>query len=218
MLLREIDTPFNVERFAIARYAVTWAQYRIFLDDPNGHSSSLWWWGGLRWRPEYERVSVQIDNHPVQEVSWYDAIAYCRWLSVRPGFTVRLPTEWEWQQAATLGRSTNLYAWGHDWQPLLANTRESRLRRAVAVGLYPGGELPVGARDMSGNVLEWCQNAYFEPAYTGDYGGMFRTMRGGSWFLIRQSARTLFRTGNDPYLRFNSVGFRLATSAPVLDA
>ena len=55
------------------------------------------------------------DNHPAENVSWYDAVAYCRWLSKRLGYEIQLPTEWEWQQAATGGDPTNQYPWGPDW-------------------------------------------------------------------------------------------------------
>lgn len=217
VVLRDSPEPHWMERFYIARYPVTWKQYRVFLEAPDGRND--WrWWEGLWRRPEYKREVTPIDNCPAQEVSWYDAVAYCRWLSDRLGYEVRLPFEWEWQQAATGGNSDYLYPWGRDWSANHANTRESGLRRAVAVGMYPHNESPVGAMDMSGNVLEWCQNEFRlrrgsdiprgpgEPAR--------RVLRGGSWFLVLSFARAHFRTGDNPYYRFNSVGFRLAASAP----
>ncbi|GAB4483084.1 MAG: hypothetical protein Kow00124_32340 [Anaerolineae bacterium] len=204
--------PFEVRHLWIARYPVTWAQYRIFLEAPDGHESPLWWDGLLR-RPEYPREVILRDNQPAQEVSWYDAVAYCRWLSYRIGFEVRLPTEWEWEMAASGGIATNHYPWGPQWIENQANTRESLLRRSLAVGLYPHAPSPVGALDMSGNVLEWCQNEYFNPAAT-DPGPAKRAYRGGSWFLIYEAARVTWRSGNDPYMRYNSVGFRLVTDDP----
>ena len=214
VLLRDSTEAVRIERFFIARYPVTWAQYRVFLEAEDGHRNPRWW-EGLRWRPEYEREVQLVDNQPAQEVSWYDAIAYTRWLSDRLHYEVRLPTEWEWQQAATGGDPENIFfPWGHDWCPACANTRESKLRRSVAVGLYPAGASPVGALDMSGNVLEWCLNRYADPDDITPGGDEPRALRGGSWFLVRRFARTLFRTGDHPFMRFNSVGFRLVTSDP----
>jgi formylglycine-generating enzyme required for sulfatase activity len=214
VLIGDVEAPFVVDPLFIARYPTTWAQYRIFLEAPDGFIDPQWW-DGLKQRPEYERSAIPVDNHPVQEVSWYDALAYCRWLSDRMGYIVRLPTEWEWQQAATGGKEHNIYPWGQHWSDMAANTRESGLRGATAVGLYPDAESPIGAVDMCGNVLEWCLNEYYRPEKTGIGGNASRTMRGGSWFLTLHYARTTSRVGDNPYHRFNSVGFRLATDAPL---
>lgn len=213
VVISDLPTPFAVEPFHIAKYPITWAQYRIFLEAPDGFIDPQWW-DGLKLRPEYERAAIPIDNHPAQEVSWYDAMAYCRWLSDRLGYAVRLPAEWEWQQAATGGKERRIYPWGQRWSSTSANTRESGLRGATAVGMYPHAESPVGALDMCGNVLEWCLNEYYQPANVDIAGEASRVMRGGSWFLTLHYARTISRVGDNPYYRFNSVGFRLAADAP----
>jgi formylglycine-generating enzyme required for sulfatase activity len=214
-LVGDAPGPVRVNRFYLARTPVTWAQYRIFLDTEDGHHD-LRWWEGLRRRPEYEREADLRDNQPVQEVSWYDAVAYCRWLSAHTDYDVRLPTEAEWQHAATGGDPDWLFPWGRDAGSAhlgYANTRESLLRRVTAVGLYPLGESPVGALDMAGTVLEWCSDGYIGATNSGEDGQERRVLRGGSWFLILSYARTMFRTAHDPYLRFNSVGFRLAANS-----
>ena len=210
--LRDFDEPFHCEDFYIAQYPVTWAQYNLFLEDALGHADARWW-DGLERRHEYERVDVPVSNLPAQEVSWYDAVAYCRWLSDRLGFEVRLPTEWEWEKAATDGDPDRVYAWGSTWQGDFANTRNSNLRRAIAVGMYPMGASPVGALDMTGNVLEWCINEFGDPRRMDVDSPASRVMRGGSWFLIPAYSRTTFRVGDNPYMRFNSVGFRLVASS-----
>lgn len=210
--LRDFDDPFHSEPFYIAQYPVTWAQYRLFLEDARGHGDPRWW-DGLQRRQEYERVDAPVSNRPAQEVSWYDAVAYCRWLSDRMGFEVRLPTEWEWERAATGGDPDRVYAWGSTWHADYANTRNSKLRRAIAVGMYPMAASPVGALDMTGNVLEWCANEFGEPWQVDVHSPNSRVMRGGSWFLIPAYSRTTFRVGDDPYMRFNSVGFRLAATS-----
>ncbi len=202
--------------FFIAKYPVTWMQYRAFLDAPDGHANPGWW-DGLRRRAEYAREVDLQDNQPVQEVSWFDAVAFCRWLTARSGIEVRLPHEAEWQQAATGGESGYNFPWGQSWERTHANTRESRLRRSTAVGMYPRGASPVGALDMAGNVLEWCANSSRDLDKT-DPDDLPRTYRGGSWFLIYPSARVTWRSGNDPYMRYNSVGFRLVTDDPSRDS
>ena len=113
-------------------------------------------------------------------MSWYDAVAYCRWLSKRLGYKIELPTEWEWQQAATGGDKANACPWGRDWDSERANTSKSGLSRTTAVGLYPQGASPVGALDMSGNVEEWCLNEYGNPKNVAVSGDERRVVRGGS--------------------------------------
>lgn len=209
----EYEELFSARRFWIAQYPVTWAQYRAFLDADDGHADERWWDDHIRYRPEYDREVFLRDNDPAQEVSWYDAAAYCRWFTHRTGIAARLPTEWEWELAATDGSTGNNFPWGQLWEANHANTREALLRYATAVGMYPHAAAPSGALDMSGNVLEWCQNEYSEP-HNVEPGPAKRANRGGSWFLVNDYARAVARTGHDPYLRYNSVGFRLAADDP----
>ena len=155
---------FEVEPFYIARYVVTVSQFTAFAMNEAYRDDE--WWKGLPMEPS-ERAPVQqyppVPNHPADLVSWYQAIAYCRWLSRALGYNVRLPTEWEWQQAAVAGNPTLLYPWGTEWHSDYANTKEGGVGRLVSVGLYPQGASPVGAMDMSGNMYEWCQNPYDDP-------------------------------------------------------
>jgi hypothetical protein len=207
-----VDERFDVGRFWLARYPITWAQYRVFLEEAHDDPQ---WWAGLRRREEYPRSSTLRDNHPAQEVSWYDAVAYTRWYFARTGVRVRLPTEWEWQHAANASDTLNVYPWGRDWRVNHANTRESRLRQVTAVGMYPQAVSPFGLYDMCGTVQEWCINHYADPAKTDlTTDDALRVTRGGSWFTVREYAHTTFRTGYDPYKRYNSIGFRLACDDP----
>ena len=172
---------FPVQPFAISKYPVTWAQYRSFLEAEDGYRQQRWWRGLAERQAQPGEQYRQQDNHPAENVSWYDAVAFCRWLSARLGYEVRLPTEWEWQQAATGGDPAREYPWGADWRPEYTNTLESGLGRTTAVGLYPQGASPVGALDMSGNVWEWCLNEHDHPQRTGLSGTARRVVRGGSW-------------------------------------
>jgi formylglycine-generating enzyme required for sulfatase activity len=130
------------------------------------------------------------------------------------GGAIRLPTEWEWQWAATGGRSEFEYPWGPEWDGDRTNTWESGSGRAVAVGLYPQGASPYGVLDMSGNVEEWCLNKYGRPENTGLRGGGARVVRGGSWCLDRDSARAADRLSRSPGAHDYRIGFRVVCCPP----
>jgi hypothetical protein len=107
-------------------------------------------------------------NRPAA-TNYQEAMAFCNWMTremrrrVSPSLSadypssweVRLPTEFEWEFAATEGRSY-LFPWGSEWDDARANSAKSKLARTVAVGMYPSGAAPTGALDMCGNVWEWC--------------------------------------------------------------
>ena len=155
----------TVGPFHIARYPITVAQYRAFIEAKDGWRDPAWWGDDLYRDPEGNTYEFgRFGNHPAVYVSWFDAVAFCRWLSRRLGFTVRLPDEWEWQQAATGGDDRNVFPWGADWdakqEPWRANTFESRLGAVTAVGMYPAGASSTGALDMAGTVWEWCLNKF----------------------------------------------------------
>ena len=210
-----MEGEFEVEPFHIAMYPVTYRQYRAFLDDPQGYANERWW-QGLEHEKEPGEQYRPTDNCPAENVSWYDAVAYCRWASARLGYEVRLPTEWEWQQAATGGDPRGQYPWGADWEEGRANTNESRLSRTTAVGMYPAGAPPRKAfSDMAGNVWEWCLNKYDPPEDTSVGGDARRVVRGGSWDDYRESARCAYRDCNDPGDRYDVIGFRVVCVSPI---
>ena len=148
-------------------------------------------------------------------------MAFCRWLGHRLRVDVRLADEWEWQQAATGGVSGKVYPWGGEWdakrEPQRANTFESRLGRATAVGMYPAGASLQGALDMAGTVWEWCRNQFDTPEVTGSRAGDFgaRALRGGSWGYVRGNARCAGRFRSHPHSRHDFVGFRVLCSSPI---
>jgi hypothetical protein len=206
---------FTVQPFEISQYPVTWAQYRCFLEADDGYRNRRWWQGLAKREAQPGEQYRRQDNHPAENVSWYDAVAYCRWLSARLGCEIRLPTEWEWQQAATGGHPGNEYPWGADWDAERANTLGCGLSRTTAVGMYPRGISPVGALDMSGNVQEWCLNAY-DDAKLVDIEGITRlVVRGGSWYFDRDLARASFRPPYDPGRRRSALGLRVVRSSPI---
>lgn len=111
-------------------------------------------------------VSLQAgDDFPRTDVSWYEAVAFCRWLTekaliLHPSGTsdhweIRLPSEQEWQRAAQ-GNDGREYPWGNRFDKARANTFESGIGAATPVTRFTGGASPFGVMDMCGNVWEWC--------------------------------------------------------------
>jgi formylglycine-generating enzyme required for sulfatase activity len=217
----EDTLPKEVEPFHIACYPITVAQYRAFIDAEDGWRDRAWWGEDLYREEEGDTYEFgRYGNHPAVYVSWFDAVAFCRWLSRRLGFTVRLLDEWEWQQAATGGHVDNVFPWGPNWdakaEPWRANTFENRLGQPTAVGMYPAGASPVGACDMAGTVWEWCLNKFKTPEvmHSGARDFDDRVLRGGSWINDQVYARAASRNRNSPSDRVNLIGFRVVCSSP----
>ncbi len=205
----------DVTPFFIAKHPLTYRQYRAFLEAEDGYRNPQWWENLVQQESPGEQYRP-IDNHPADNISLYDAIAFCRWLSARLGYEVRLPSEYEWQQAATGGDPDNIYPWGAEWSDQCANTTESHLSRTTAVGMYPCGVSNNGADrvfDLAGNVLEWClNNNHYQNEFTslGDDGGV---LRGGSWLDFPHNARTTCRFIYGPFGRCANFGVRICRSS-----
>ena len=210
--LEERNHVFAVKPFRIAKYPVTNEQFEAFLKAEDGYRNKTWW-EDIEQSPKAEDPSWQEANCPRETVSWYEAIAFCRWLSAQMGISIRLPTEWEWQQAATGGDLKREYPWEGEWAASRCNSWESRLSRTTAVGMYPQGATEQGVLDMAGNVREWCLNQYDNPeqpeAVHINKGGT-RVIRGGAWYDIPGYLRVSSRDGLYPDFRSNYIGVRLA--------
>ena len=145
--------------------------------------------------------------------NWYDAVAFCRWLSAKTGTRIRLPTEWEWQQAATGGDPQREYPWKGGWDASRCNSVESGVGRTTAVGMYLQGATEQGVLDMAGNVWEWCLNTYEELDTRITTGGL-RVFRGGSWDYSPGYLRVSTRNWLYAVTRLSYIGFRLAQDLP----
>jgi len=200
--------------YRIARYPVTNAQYAAFVRAGGYRQCRYWTTAGWKWRegdnvvaPEDYSEPFNLANHPVVGVSWYEAVAYCRWLTealraageLNEGETVALPGEAEWEKAArsTDGRG---YPWGDAPDPDRANYAGTGIGATSAVGCFPGGASPYGVEDLSGNVWEWCRTRW-----EGDY----RRYRGDD--ALEGTARRVVRGGQGPglpsqVLRFSGYG------------
>ncbi len=198
---------YDVSPFRIAKYPVTNEQFQAFLNAEDGHSNKQWWMN-IRQIKEAGEPSWEESNFPREMVSWYEAVAFCRWLGHRTNSSIRLPTEWEWQQAATGGDPQREYPWKGGWDGSQCNSSESRLNRTTAVGMYPRGATKQGVLDMAGNVWEWCQNTLYRDT-TIARGGT-RVVRGGSWHYGKKYLRVSDGHWNDVGDWLKDVGFRLA--------
>lgn len=155
---------------------------------------------------------------PVVGVCWYEARAYCAWLSAQTAKPFRLPTEAEWEAAAH-GRQGRYYAYGDHFQLNSSNTFESHIRRTTPIGIFPSGTTPEGCADMSGNVWDWTSSVFKRYPYAITDGredihltGIHRVLRGGSWNDVQSYSRTACRFHYDPSTRYAFYGFRISTS------
>jgi formylglycine-generating enzyme required for sulfatase activity len=213
-----IDRPYR-----ISRYPITVAQYNAFQLAGGYEQSHYWTAAGWQWRQEYRITgpngyagAFTAPNHPQVGVSWYEAVAFCAWLSEQLGHLVRLPTEAEWERAArhTDGR---LYPWGDVFTPSCCNLNDSGIGSTTAVGSFPAGNAACGAADLAGNVWEWCSTKWL-PTYA-NYasraddqlaGTERRVLRGGAFYnsrnLLRCATRNFYAL---PANRYSSIGFRV---------
>lgn len=217
----------TLDAFWIDRTEVTNAMFAKFIQETqyktvaerlgkggvfsNGSWSEV---SGTDWRhPNGPQTNlIGLDQHPVVQVSWNDALAYCSWAGRQ------LPTEAQWEKAAR-GTDGRTYPWGNDPQTTsLANNKSLNdgYEFTAPVGSYPAGASPYGALDMAGNVWEWV-NDWYDPTYyskspadnpTGPAFGESHVQRGGSW--DNGDLHVAFRNYVDPNYSQPNFGFRCA--------
>ncbi|HID52846.1 MAG TPA: NACHT domain-containing protein [Anaerolineae bacterium] len=199
--------------YRLSRYPITNAQFQCFVDAPDGDDPA--WWQGL---PEEEKQLVEPNfpyaNHPRVDVSWYQTVAFCRWLSDKLGQTINLPHEYEWEVAARWDEKKvdgRTYPWGGEFDPQMTNTQEGGIRQTTAVGIYPSGKNEaLELYDLSGNVWEWCRNKYDTPDDdVMDDTDKRRALRGGSWDDDHSLARAAYRSEYKPSDLFYHLGYRV---------
>jgi len=220
---QDIEQPqheVDLGEYYIARYPVTVAQFKAFVE-------------ANKYQPRDPDCLHGFANHPVVKVTWYDALAYCDWLTKQlpllpnlpaelcHGWQVALPTEAEWERAAR-GIGYRIYPWGNEFDPNKANTKETGIRKTSVVGCFPAGSSPEGLLDASGNVWEWTRSlegsypssnvgsecSITEILMTANQNSMI--LRGGSWSRDQWDARCTFRFKGNPDHWYSNRGFRVS--------
>jgi len=207
----------SLPEFSIGRYEVTNRQFARFADAARYKAEGAW--------RKYFRKGME--EHPVVSVSWYDAVAYCRWAGLR------LPTEAEWEKAAR-GGDGRIFPWGGEWDARRCNNRSldaaqmpARMaplhkgRGTTPVGAFKDGASFYGACDMAGNACEWTSSAFFPYPYRAGDGREGQAdpvevaVRGGSWAFDNIGFfRTDTRSRCKPPVFSFVIGFRVAASRP----
>jgi len=212
--------PVELPAYYLGIHAVTNAQYARFLTEQGPGKADLEKWILLD-NDCYVRQSGKgfeayggKDDHPVVQVSWFGAAAYCDWAGLR------LPSELEWEKASR-GTDGREYPWGNDWdETKCRNDMNKGNEKTCGVWGYPEGCSPWGHYQMSGNVWEWCADWYDSNAYgrykggnlTPPQSGSSRVLRGGSWRYDNSDRfRCAYRTAvSGPTARYYNYGFRAA--------
>ena len=214
----------------IGKYPVTNAQYKRFID-AGGYKNKAYWtdqgWQ-MRLKDHWQQPGFWEDSDranplsPVVGVSWHEAQAYCCWLQTQlsaqavamgliegfpENYSVRLPTNEEWERAAR-GVDGRKYPWGKDFKSNYANCRDAwevsaEDKGTTAVGLFFQGESPAGLLDAAGNVWEWTLDQ------DGDH-----YISGGSWDGHTVDLRCAIRIRYHPDGRYDNLGFRLVLGYP----
>ena len=213
------------QSFYLGVYPVTQEQYRQLTGVGLGPSHFTRTGGG-----KHRVAGLETGRFPVDNVSWYEALEFCRLLTALPeeargGRLYRLPTEAEWEYACRAGTTTP-FCFGASASSVRANfdgnfpyggaSRCLDLQRTERVGRYPANAW--GFFDMHGNVGEWCADWYGKDYYRisprrspeGPAQGNGRVVRGGSWIASGRLCRSAQRVSSTPGSHYNFVGFRVA--------
>jgi len=211
--------------FYMGKYEVTQGEFQEVM----GRNPSRF---STRGENKWQVSGMDTNRFPVENVSWNDAVEFCRKLSEKESRNYRLPTEAEWEYACRAGTKTP-FSFGSVLNGREANcngespygTAEKgpNLQRTTTVGSYPPNAF--GLHDMHGNVWEWCADWYHHYYYQiapekdppGPETGSSRVMRGAGWGNAASDCRSALRGSDAPTFR-RDVGFRVACDAPEISA
>ena len=186
--------------FRLARVPITNAQYKLFINATDYNAPPHW---------ARSEIPAGKENHPVTNVSWHDALAFCDWAGVR------LPTEAEWEKAAR-GVDGRIYPWGDALPDPTRCNFDLAIGMTSPVGEYPAGASPYGVLDVAGNVWEWTSTVwldtyedYLKQIENAGRTALRRVLRGGG-FRDVEFVRCAARSWDLPNQRYRDLGFRVA--------
>jgi len=185
----------SLDSFYMSKTLVTFDQYDLFCEETGREKPSDRGWGR--------------SDRPVINVSWDDVNDFCKWLSAKIDENVHLPTEAQWEYACRAGTTGDRYG---DLDEIAWYDKNSDKRNHPVAQKKPN---VFGLYDMLGNVWEWCNDFYGEYPTgavvdpTGPRSGVFRVLRGGSWFDLERFVQSAYRLRNNPSSRNNIYGLRL---------
>ncbi|MEO0869741.1 MAG: formylglycine-generating enzyme family protein [Cyanobacteria bacterium J06642_11] len=198
----------TIRPFLMGKYPVTQEQWRTVAALPKIERD-------LKAAPS----SFKGDNHPVERVSWYDAVEFCKRLSKKTGREYRLPSEAEWEYACRAG-TTTLFYFGESLTSEQANYGRGTTGQTTDVGSFPANNF--GLHDMHGNVLEWCLDHWHEnyegapidgSAWISSDKNALRLLRGGSWCYGPGVCRSVNRNRDARDFRSSLIGFRVVCAS-----
>ena len=196
----------SLKPFYISVTEITNAQYGRFLK-ATGYKAPLYW----------QDKNLDAPNQPVVGVTWFDAVAFCKWLTKATGAPCQLPTEAQWEAASRGGMVGQPYPWGSqapnadgvyraNYHTDLPGATGYRFTAPVGK-FHPNG---YGLYDMAGNVSEWCQDRYVPVRHGGPFQpGVLRLLKGGSWISGARDLRNAARQSAPPTYADGYIGFRV---------
>ena len=199
-----------LQEFWMAKTPVTNDQYRSFMTAV-GEAAHKNWTGGKTLKGKEE--------HPVINVTWDDAVAFCGWVSQVTEKIIRLPSEAEWEKTAR-GEGGRIYPWGDQKPDQNRCNFNNNMGGTTKVGSFsPYGDSSFGCADMAGNVWEWTSSLHQQYPYNSLDGREVassrkkRVLRGGSWSGNDDDVRAMTRNWNEPTYFDSYFGFRCCLEA-----
>ncbi len=180
-----------------------------------------WYPAGQQTQPSFwNSLAHNNPDQPVVGICWYEALAYCAWLSAQTGLRFRLPTEVEWEAAAR-GLGGRRFPFGNEFDSSRCNTFESHIRRATPIGIFPNGATPEGCVDLCGNIPTWTSSVYAPYPYNAEDGrensnsDERRIVKGIPFSFTGSTAPASWRHWLHPANRYYDFGFRLCCASPI---
>lgn len=212
------STTVKIDSLCIGIHEVSNEQFRQFLSEQATSEEEAKKW--LHWQSRFSRITLHENkwivrdgenyaNHPVVEVTWQGADAFCKWLTETEGQKYRLPTEAEWEFAARSGKSKPMdFPNGENMMGDKKGNFDGTFGQdttTIAVD-YPLDKNAAGLFHFAGNVREWCESLYDS---TDSNFSNFRVVRGGSWVLPSKYTRLNFRDAMHQDSSAFDIGFRV---------